>query len=402
MRSIFFQASIPRVATTLALKSIWSGAIYAPTAPVRLAQLPEPELPGPNGIRVRNRACGICASDLHLLFVDVDPRVAPAAIRGADVIYLGHEVVSEVTEVGDQVTTVSTGDRVAMMTRFLNPTCRSQEFDRHCQHCERGDYALCEQRARGEGVPGVGGGWGDGYTCHESEVWKVPDGLTDDQATLVEPLACSVRAVLRRRPEPGDRVLVLGCGTIGLGVVQALQAIAPDVEVFAAARYDHQVEAARRWGAIPVASDLFSVAEDVTGAQVQVGEFSNTTTLGGFDVIYDCVGNDATVSQSVRLARAGGTVVIVGVHLKRIKADLTPIWHQEVDVIGSMAHGMETWNGEAISTFDLTARFLLDGAMMADGMITHRFSLDEWKKAVRVATDKSTGCIKVVFDYDAH
>ncbi len=399
MRSIFFETKIPKVVATLALKSVWSGAVYAPTAPVRFAEIPDPELPGPRGVRLENKMCGICASDLHLLFVNVDPKVAPAAISGGDTIYLGHEVVSEVVEVGPDVESLEVGDRVAMLSRFLNPTCLSQDISPACRQCERGEYQLCENRAKGLGVSGVGGGWGDSYTCHETEVWKVPDDLDDDEATLVEPLACSVRAVLRRKPEAGDKVLVIGCGTIGLGVVQALRAIAPEADVYAAARYPHQKEAAQEWGATVVGSDMLEVAAEVADASIECGEFGNRTTLGGFDIVYDCVGIDSTIGQSLRATRAGGAVVIVGVNLKPVKVDLTPVWHQEVDLIGSMAHGMETWNGERISTFDLTAKLLQEGLLTKDRMITHRFKLDDWKKAIQTACDKNSACVKVVFEY---
>ena len=145
--------------------------------------------------------------------------------------------------------------------------------------------------------------------------------------------------------------------------------------------------------------DLYQAAKDLVGAHIYKGDFGNRTALGGFDVIYDCVGNDATINDSLRLTRAGGTVVVVGVHLYRVKVDLTPVWHQEVDLIGALAHGMETWEGEKISTFDLTAKFLQDGRMTGDGFITHRFQLDDWKEAVRTAVDKHSGSVKVVFDY---
>lgn len=398
MRAIAFDVNIPRVLLTQGLAKLWKGAYFAPTAPVSMRTF-TPALPGPRWLSVKNRVCGICASDLHLLFVDLDPKVSLAALPGRDRIYLGHEVVSEVTEVGPEVTRFAPGDRVLMMSRFLGATCHSQEITPLCPACQAGDYCLCSNQAAGRGPAGEGGGWGDGYTCHESEIWPVPDALTDDQATLVEPLACGVRAVLRRPPRPGERVLVVGCGMIGLATLQAIRAAEPSAEVYAAARYPQQQALAREHGATLLEGDLYDATARLVGASVHKGPlFDNRMLLGGFDVIYDCVATSATVHQAVRLARAGGAVVMVGVHLKPSQLDLTPVLFQEVDLIGALAHGMETWEGERVSTFDLTARWLEQGKLSTEGYITHRFGLDRWKEAILTATDKKSGCIKVVFD----
>ena len=398
MRAIYFEKNIPKIVAALALKKIWPGVIYSPLAPTVFRDLPEPPLPGPRGIRVKNKVCGICASDLHLLFVDVDPKVHPAALPGNDPMYLGHEVCSEVVDVGAGVTTLKPGARVLMKSRFVGRTCHSQEISPVCRHCAEGNYCLCANRGRGLGTPGVGGGWGDGYTAHETEVWPAPDFLSDDQVALIEPIACGVRAVMRRIPKDGETALVIGCGMIGLATVQALRAIAPGCNVVAAARYPQQVEHAKKAGAAIADRDLLKAAEDMTGAARYKGEFGNQTILGGFDFVYDCVGSDATIQQSLRLARSGGTVVLVGVNLKPVKVDLTPIWHEEVDLIGEIAHGMESWQGQRLTTFDLTAKLIGEGKIDTSGFITHRFPLDRWREAVQTAVDKQSGAIKVVFD----
>jgi L-iditol 2-dehydrogenase len=78
--------------------------------------------------------------------------------------------------------------------------------------------------------------------------------------------------------------------------------------------------------------------------------------------------------------------------------DLTPIWYQEVNLIGLCAHGMETFNGVKQSTYDLTANLLLQKKLFIEGLITHRFPLKQWRTAVRTAKDKRSGAIKVILD----
>jgi threonine dehydrogenase-like Zn-dependent dehydrogenase len=105
------------------------------------------------------------------------------------------------------------------------------------------------------------------------------------------------------------------------------------------------------------------------------------------------------LQDSLRWARAGGAVVLAGVRLEPMHVDLTPVWYQEVDLIGVFGHGREQWNGIELSTYDLTTELLRQDKLTAAGLITHRFPLDRWPAAVRAAADKRSGAIKVVLDH---
>ena len=146
-------------------------------------------------------------------------------------------------------------------------------------------------------------------------------------------------------------------------------------------------------------ADLYASTARITGARLYKGMFGNRTLLGGFDVIYDCVGSARTLHDSLRCARAGGAVVIVGLKLRPLKVDLSPIWNQEVDLTGTASHGHDTWQGNEWDNYDLIVDFLRAGKLTSDGFITHRFPLARWRDAVRTATDKTTGSIKVVIDH---
>jgi threonine dehydrogenase-like Zn-dependent dehydrogenase len=321
-----------------------------------------------------------------------------AALPSMARVYLGHEVVSDVVETGPAVANINVGDRVIMDTRFTGPTCFSQDISPPCRHCAEGNYALCENQSLGAGSAGVGGGWGDSYTAHESEVYKIPDGLSDDQAVLVEPASVALRAVLRQMPKPGERVLVLGCGIIGLLAVSIARIVAPEAHITAMARYPHQAARARHMGANRVLSggDAYEEIARLTGGRLYVGPLGNRMLLGGYDVVYDIVGTGHSISDSLRWARAGGTVVVVGISPTLMTTDLSPVWHQEVNLIGSVVHGIEAWRGQPIHGFDLVIQWMLDGSLPTNGLITHRFSLREYKTAVATALDKRTAVIKAV------
>lgn len=399
MRTIYVEKDIPRFLLTKALKPVWPDIVFSRLSTSHFAELPDPQLPGPRWVRVKNYQCGICASDLSLLTVDIDPSIGPAALPGLQRIYLGHELVGEVIETGPGVTRLSIGDRVIMDAEGAN--CLSQEIDPPCPHCSRGNLTLCENTSAGKGEHGVGGGWSDAYTTHETALYPVPDELSDDQALMVEPLSVGMRATLRRTPEPGQHALVLGSGTIGLCIVQALRALSPGCHITSVARHPHQAVLARRLGADEVLNgkDLYASTAEITGARLYKGLFGNQMLLGGFDVIYDCAGTARTLKDSLRCAKAGGAVVLVGIRLEPLKLDLTPVWSQEVEMVGTVAHGYDVWQAVQRHDYDLVVDFLSAGELTSEGFITHRFPLDRWHEAVRTAMDKCTGSIKVVIDH---
>lgn len=401
MRSIFVEKKLPKMLAVKLLRSSWPNVIWSPLSPARVVDLAEPDLPGPGWLRVRNLQCGICASDLSLLMIKVDPGVAPAALPGNNRFYLGHEVVGEVTEIGKDVSRFRVGDRVIMESRFTGPTCFTQGIDPPCQYCANGQTRLCENASMGLGAMGVGGGWGDGYVAHESELFRVPDGLDDDKSTLVEPMSVALHGVLRAEPEDEQHVLVIGAGIIGLLTVQAVKVVAPGAHVTVMARYPHQIEAALRLGADEIISggDMYQEVARVTGGRLYSAPMNRGMILGGFERIYDCVGSRDTIFDGLRWTRAGGTFVIVGISLGELSIDLNPVWYQEVDLIGSHTFGVETWRGRRAHTFELVTEMFQEGVLTDEGLITHRFPFEAYRKAIATAVDKRTGAIKVTFDY---
>jgi threonine dehydrogenase-like Zn-dependent dehydrogenase len=400
MRTLYMERSIPRIALTKALARFRDDAYFSPAAPMRMGRM-EPALPGPHWVWVENRLAGICGSDLHFVYVDVDLRIAPAALPAHQRIYLGHEIVGYVAEVGPEVATLNVGDRVAL--QFTAGNCFTEGIEPPCRYCVAGNCYLCENAAEAHSAP-IGGGWGDGFKAHEQQLFRVPDALSDEEAVLLEPAAVGVHAVLHRRPASGQRALVLGCGIIGLLTLQVVRAAAPDAEITALARYRHQARAAHALGADQVLTgkfDPYGVIAALTDARRYTGLLGNETLVGGFDVVYDCVGTAATIQDALRWTRASGAVVVIGLNLNLLTVDLSPVWHDEVDLLGSYISGAETWEGERLSTFELTARWFADGKLSADGLITHRFDLDDYRTAIETASDKSQKSIKVVFEFDA-
>ena len=388
------------VIPTKLLGLIWRGAYFSSFAPLQVRNLPRQPLSASNWVRVRNSLAGICGSDLRLIFANGDFTVAPAAIPSHGYSYPGHEVVGEVIEVGNDVQHVRVGDRVALQ---YGPNCVTAGVQHPCRSCASGHYSLCEYGA----LPGpqpIGGGWSEEMLLHEQQLFRLPADINDMQAVLLEPSAVAVHAVLRHIPQSKDHVLIIGAGTIGLLILQVVRALAPDAEVSVMARHAFQIEQAARLGAhIIYPRDSYREVQRVTGAKFYQGIGGNKMLLGGYDVIYDTVGSTRTTHDALRWARAGSTVVMVGLNLHKMQLDLTPIWYQEINLIGTMGHGIETWpigTYEKKTTFEITAELIQNKRLFPDKLITHCFPLSGYRDALMTAVKKDQNrAIKVVFDY---
>jgi threonine dehydrogenase-like Zn-dependent dehydrogenase len=401
MKALYIRVAVPRILATRILARLSKKmAYFGPMAPLREEEVAPAPLPGPRYVRVRNRLAGVCGSDLHFIQADGDLRIAPAALPGISRMYLGHEIVGDVVEVGAEVEGYKVGDRVA---QNRSPgSCLGQGREHLCRYCAVGNYSLCDE-AREQDTLGVGGGYAEEWVTHEARLFPLSDDLTDEQAVLLEPAACGLRAALRRRAQPGDRVLVIGCGAIGLMTLQSIRAVQPDCEISALAQFDYQADMARKLGAsniIMLGSDAYSEVARLTGGRLYRGAFGNRTIMGGFDIVYDCVGKPQTLRDALRWTRAGGAVMLVGVDLAPMKIDLTPVWYFEIDLVGILAHGSEEWQGDRVSTFDLVVRLLKEGKLNFDGFITHRFPLSQYRQAFMTAMDQPRShAIKVIFDH---
>src|SRR6266516_1792608 len=379
---------------------IWRGAYFSSFAPLPVRNLPRQSLPTSTWVRVRNSFAGICGSDLHLIFVDGDFNIAPAAIPNHGLSYPGHEVVGEVIEVGNDVHHLRVGDRVVLQS---GPNCITAGVQQPCRSCASGHYSLCESGA----LPGpqpIGGGWSEEMLLHEQQLFRIPQDIHDIQTVLLEPTAVAVHAVLRHLPQAKDRVLIIGAGTIGLLILQVVRALAPEAEVCVMARHPFQIEQAARLGAqIIYPQDSYREIQRATSAQLYEGIWGNKVLLGGYDVTYDTVGSAHTTQDALRWARAGSTVVVVGVYLHRMRIDLTPIWYEEINLIGTKGHGMETWpidTSKKTPTFKIAVELIQRKLIFPDKLITHSFPLSGYREALITAANKARNrAIKVVFDY---
>lgn len=408
MWSVYLDSNRLRSVVTRSVGMLSRRAYYGPFAPLRARQIRKAQLPGTQWVRVRNIRAGISTEDVARVLLRTESGSAERALPRMRRAYMGREVCGEVMEVGAEVQFLRVGDRVAYQ---LDQCCATREIEPPCLHCAAGRYNLCENRYLA-GPEGVGGGWGDEMIVHERQLFLVPDALSNEQAALLEPTASALHAVLRHAPQPRDNVLVIGSGTLGLLTIQAIRALSPHASIIVEARHPFQIETANAMGASQVLSPgggSAGVAKYTQAKRYKRGR--SELVIGGFDAVYDTVGTGESVQNALRWVRGGGTIVLAGAHLSRLRLDLTPVRQQEIRVLGTYGHGTEHWPGNTVlagweadsggrvSTFQLAAALMRERKLTPERLVTHRFPLAEIRHAIRVANgEKEYMSIKVLLD----
>ena len=258
---------------------------------IKYIDCPEP-VTGPHGVKVAVGYAGICGSDIHVYRGEFAGRVNFPTTQG-------HEFAGTVVEVGSEVSDFKPGDRVAVDPII---SCR------RCPACLGGRYNACSS-LRLLGID-LDGAFAQYVTAHEEQCFLVPDSLSDRDAALVEVFSIGMHAVTMSRIDPGDRVVVLGGGRVGLAVLQNLALTAAE-KVAVVDLSDYKLDLARSFGA---ARTINAGREDAVRA---VTEFTGGQ---GADVVIECIGEAAAgavggkspLAQAVEMVRNAGRITVLG------------------------------------------------------------------------------------------
>ena len=409
MRALVCDVSIPRQVVSALLGRLDKRFYFGPFSPAALKDIPDPELPAPDWVTIRTRLCGICGSDYKQMFLNGNMDNPMTALISFPQV-LGHEVVGTIEGVGSAVRSRRVGQRVV-----LNPwlSCGPRGVTPPCPECERGQYSICRNFARGIIPPGIHtgnsrsatGGFAPLVPAHESMCIPIPDDVSDEQAVLADPFSVSLHGILKHPPADGGTALVYGCGTLGLLAIAILRALYPRTRILAVTRFPHQKALAERFGADvvlphqPVAAIVEGVAAE-TGAQVLKPWYGLPWLYGGgVDVIYDTVGYPETLEVGIRIAAARGAIVITGVEIPR-RFEWTPLYFKEISIIGSNAFGVEEFEGQQRHAMEIYLDLVSKGRIDVTPILTHRFNLEQYREAFLACGEQGkSGAVKVLFAY---
>lgn len=386
MKALLFERRESRYAAAVLASKI-APASAALVAPLRLADIDEPPLPGPGWTRISPLLSGICGSDLSTLSGHTSRYFEPLV---SFPFVMGHEVVG-LTQNGNRV----------VLDAVLGHAARGEEppFDgaAPADGCDHGHLigGRLEAGLQIGSCESTGGGWSTSMLAHESQLHVVPETMSEEAAVMIEPTAGGVHAALRADVQDGQTVVVLGAGTIGLAIIAALRANTSAGTIVATAKYPEQRRFAGELGATTVVEpgEVRRAVRRITGSRM-VG----TVLSGGADVVIDAVGNSASLEDALAITRPRGRVVVCGMP-GRVDLDLAPLWHREVELVGAYAYGTEELaGGTRAHTFAL-ATDLVESAELGR-LVTATYPLSLYKQALRHASDAGRrGAVKIAFDF---
>jgi L-iditol 2-dehydrogenase len=331
-----------------------------------IEDVPRPE-PGPYEVLCRVRAVAMCGTDPHIIGGDF-PGFWPKEFP----FIPGHEWCGEVVELGPGAADLGfeKGARVAGTSHAGCGFCRL---------CVEGRYNVCENygderlhRQYGHYTQGVYAG----YAVHSiKSVFRVPDALSDEEAAMLDPAAIALHTAKRAALSPGDSVVVVGPGVMGL--------LAADcARILGAAR----VLVVGRGQRLARAAELGHEPVDFT-AEDPVEAVRERTDGRGADAVLECSGSAAAVGQSLEMLRRGGRVAVVGIPLEDARIPVKQLVMDELDLVGVRAAA-----GEMPEAIALAAA----GRLRLGELVTHRFALEDFAEAYRVFTERVDGALKVI------
>ena len=337
----------------------------------RLEDVPRPA-PGPDEVLVRVGFCGVCGSDIPRVFVKGTYSFPTVC---------GHEFAGVVEACGREVDDFSPGDRVAVFPLL---------WCGRCGPCEEGRYVQClEYDYLGSRSDGA---FAEYVVAPRQNLLRVPDGVSLEEAAMTEPCAVALHAVRRGRgTRPGETVVVFGAGPIGLMVAQWARAMgASQVLVFDVVA--EKLELARSLG--------FSLAFDSRSTDPIDAVLEATDGLGAH-LCLDGAGVPATLLQSLRAARRGGRVVLLGNPAADVTIPaplLSQLMRREVEILG-------TWNSDFSAAgndddWRVTLAAMADGTLQLNPLVSHRVPLTQSFVALKMMRDADTYYAKVLVHPD--
>jgi len=316
--------------------------------------------PGPRKVVIRIGTVTICGSDVSYWRKG---KCGIFELKGAPIV-LGHECAGIIESVGEGVTNVKPGDRVAIEPGV---PCR------YCSYCRSGKYNLCPDISF-YATPPYDGSLANFVEHHADYVYKMPDHMSFEEGALLEPLSVAVHACERGGVKAGPHVLITGAGPVGLVCILVARASGA-TKIYITDMLDHRLELAKKIGA----NGTFKANDPDIVKKLQ--------HEGGITHSFECSGVDAALSLCIKATSPGGKLLSIGRGHKDYQSiPLFEAADKEVDILGSFRyHG----------TYPKALELVATGQVNVKSLVSHRFSLEQVQEAFETAEVGKDGAIKV-------
>jgi len=333
---------------------------------IEIRDSPMPEV-GPDDVLLEIKHVGVCGSDVGFF---TDPTAGGHFDTRLPVV-LGHECAGKVIETGAKVTGLAAGDLVAVEPGI---PCF------HCPLCLSGRYNLC-QKVNFMACPPWEKAALHRYISHPAAFcFKLPDNMSTVEGALVEPLAVGVHAATRANVAPGDSVIILGSGTIGLMTLLACRSRGV-TNITVVDLYDNRLAMAKEAGA----------RGTINSRETDVAEAVSRATGGaGMDFVFETAGNPKTASLTTRLVKAGGKVVMVGNIHGDTPYDFLTMNNKEADILSIFRYR---------NIFRPTIESIASGMIPVKQMATAFFPFEQVQKAFETALHDRQNQVKVIIEF---
>jgi L-iditol 2-dehydrogenase len=360
----------PQVRTLGPIPKTMRAGVYREKGIVRVEEVPVPEV-GQGEVLIKVAACGICGTDIKKIY---QRYVEPPQI-------LGHEVAGTVVAIGAGVTKWKLGDRVMS---FHHTPCGK------CFFCQKRSFSQCKQY-KSTGLTGGftpnGGGFGEYVKAMpwvaERGIVALPDNVSFEEATFIEPINTIVKAVQKARVEPGETVLIIGCGPIGLQLLMVTKSAGGRI-------YTSDPVATRRAKSVTLgAIDSF---DPISGKLV--GEIQARTEGRGADAVLVAVAHPAVVVEALAAARPGGRVLLFAANdpVTKIEFPAAAVGIDEKEILGSYS--------AAVDIQDSAAALVLQKKLPVMEIVTHRFPLARIQEGLDLAARPTEDSLKILITHE--
>jgi L-iditol 2-dehydrogenase len=334
-------------------------AMYYSLDDIRIKDKPKPKI-GSDELLVEMKACGVCGSDLMEWY-----------LRSRAPLVLGHEPAGVVAEAGKGVKNFQVGDRVFVHHHVACLTCH---------YCTRGDYTMCQRFAQTHIEPG---GFAEYFRVPapnlQIDTLKLPDNISYEEATLIEPVGCCIRAQNKCHIQTGDVVAVIGAGPSGI-IHAMLAKISGATQTIVSDTVEYRLKAAKRLGADLIVNPQKEKLTD---------KVKEVTEGRGADVVVVTAPNVRALEEGIQICRRGGTLCLFAPTQPEEQARLSPhrLFFSEIKIVPS-------YSTSHVET-RLALQLISSGRIKARELITHRFPLSQTAEAFKTAA-KNKECLKII------